>query len=96
LISILLLLFIDAARHVFLGWRAYFRWQMSLDRSDRAPARFNYGPGRLRLREIVDVPVEDAPVETRERYRHNARWFLGEAAAIFVIGAIGVIVGNSL
>ena len=95
LICCLLALFADMARHVFLGWKVYFRWQLSLDRRDRAPIRIGAPRGGVSwLDGMVDAPVEDAPVDVARVYRLHARWFLREAALAFAVGGLGVILAN--
>ena len=78
------LLFLDAMRHLALAWKAYFGWQGSLARADRASPRQNGGTF-LRLRDMTDTPVEGAPPAVRARYRHNMRWFLAESGIFMVV-----------
>jgi len=78
-------LWVDAMRHVVLGWRAFVGWQLSLPRDQRRPARAVLDP---RLRSIDYIPrggMQDALPERTLAYRHHARWFLAEAALFTMI-----------
>lgn len=85
-------LFLDAMRHLVFAWKAYFGWQMSLDRVDRASPRVGVATF-LRLRDMTETPVEEAPGGVRASYRHNMRWFLAEAGIFLVICFTASITG---
>jgi hypothetical protein len=86
------LLFLDAMRHVALAWKAYFGWQMSLDRADRALPRQSSATF-VRLRHMTETPVEGAPTAVRVGYRHNMRWFLAEAGIFIAVCFIVAFTG---
>ena len=85
--GVILCIWIDALRHLIVSWHAYFAWNRTIDRADQAISSSAYSGRFVRLSDILDRPVEDAPAKIRFRYRTNMAWFLAEMAvsgAVFV------------
>lgn len=88
LVALWIGLFLDAARHVVLFWKAFFGWQLSMPRAQRRPARailrraprgFDNFLGRFENYFGLDA-MDDAPPEAASNYKHHARRFLMEGA----------------
>jgi hypothetical protein len=78
--GVVLCIWIDALRHLLVSWYAYFAWYRTADQADRA-INFSAYAGRIvRLSDVLDRPVENAPERVRFRYRRNMARFLAEGA----------------
>ena len=83
--GLILCIWVDALRHLTVSWVAYFGWYRTLSRADRVFSVPGLSGGVVRLSDILDRPVADAPENVKSRYRANMAWFLAEIAASAVV-----------
>lgn len=96
LVALWIGLFLDAARHVVLAWKAFFGWQLSMPRARRRPARSIFRRaargsdaflGRFDAYFGLDA-MDDAPPEATSSYKHHARRFFVDGALLIAVSAL--------
>jgi hypothetical protein len=87
------LLWLDALRHLLQSYWSYFGWYRSLTDADKPRLRLSGRPRFVGLRDIVDVPVADAPDDVAARYRRHMLFFLAETVGGMGLGTLLVLVG---
>jgi len=87
-------LFVDAVRHLALGWKVFFGWQLSMPRKQRRPASAVLE--RKAWSGLDDYfgldGMDDAPPEAASIYRHHAARFMTESALFIGLGFIVVFI----
>jgi hypothetical protein len=80
--------FVDAVRHVALGWLAFARWDATLSPQIPVKARLR-SAGSARPSTWIN-PAGDAPTPESETYRRHATWALAEMV-VFVLACVLVV-----
>jgi hypothetical protein len=85
LIVLGLLAFLDAVRHVALGWSTYVR-------ADRSYTKVRPSSSRPRALEVLELPFPDASREEAERWRRNVAWFVADVLLFAVLIGAAMLV----